>query len=299
MNASAAGVPGVVTRPTAWNHQSVVPIRAVVPIRGSYADVFRTTGCGERGFHRRRGSNLEAAEVIQSVVMEEMLHLTLAANLLNTVGGRARIADPEFVPDYGRHGITLPDSGMHFRVGLERFAPATIETFLKIEQPAAKTAPPEGDHDHSIGQFYDAIDETFDYLVGAHGAKRVFTGKLGRQIAGSDYYGGGGTTFAVTDLASAHKAIAVIEPSPRRLRGRHPDPRQARRLLPHLQRPAASPRSKLHRQPEAARRWRGRDVPPEVRRRRADEDPERRRGDDRGAELRVRRIARRPAYEGK
>ena len=38
------------------------------------------------------GSNREAASVIRSVVMEEMLHLTLVANVMNAVGGTPAIA---------------------------------------------------------------------------------------------------------------------------------------------------------------------------------------------------------------
>ena len=43
--------------------------------------------------------NPAATEVLVSVLMEEMLHLTLAANLLNTVGRRPRLDIPEMLPD--------------------------------------------------------------------------------------------------------------------------------------------------------------------------------------------------------
>ena len=33
------------------------------------------------------GSNLEAAQIVKSVVVEEMLHMILAANVLNAIGG--------------------------------------------------------------------------------------------------------------------------------------------------------------------------------------------------------------------
>src|SRR5438445_6847693 len=41
------------------------------------------------------GHNAEAAEVLSSVMVEEMLHLTLADNLVNAVGGRPRLDIPE------------------------------------------------------------------------------------------------------------------------------------------------------------------------------------------------------------
>ena len=45
----------------------------------------------------KSGSNLEAVELISSVVIEEMLHLTLAANLLNAVGGEPRLDIPRML----------------------------------------------------------------------------------------------------------------------------------------------------------------------------------------------------------
>ena len=37
------------------------------------------------------GTNVEAAEIIRSVVMEEMLHMVLVANVLNAVGGEPSV----------------------------------------------------------------------------------------------------------------------------------------------------------------------------------------------------------------
>ncbi|MEV4180647.1 ferritin-like domain-containing protein [Streptosporangium canum] len=42
----------------------------------------------------------EATEVVSSVFAEEMLHLTLAANLLNAVGGRPRLDMPRMLPPH-------------------------------------------------------------------------------------------------------------------------------------------------------------------------------------------------------
>ena len=46
--------------------------------------------------------NPEASEVVASVLVEEMLHMTLAANLLNAVGGRPRLDTPQMLPVYPR-----------------------------------------------------------------------------------------------------------------------------------------------------------------------------------------------------
>src|SRR5258705_12178811 len=46
--------------------------------------------------------NLEAVEVISSVLVEEMLHTTLAANLLNAVGGQPQLDNQKMLPGYPR-----------------------------------------------------------------------------------------------------------------------------------------------------------------------------------------------------
>lgn len=46
--------------------------------------------------------NPEAVELVAGVFIEEMLHLALAANLLNAVGGRPRLDTPRMLPPYPR-----------------------------------------------------------------------------------------------------------------------------------------------------------------------------------------------------
>lgn len=47
-----------------------------------------------------QGKNAAIAEIIESVVVEEMLHMTLASNVLNAVGGSPQIDHPGFIPPY-------------------------------------------------------------------------------------------------------------------------------------------------------------------------------------------------------
>src|SRR4051812_29281108 len=98
--------------------------------------------------------NADAVEVVASVMIEEMLHLTLAANLLNAVCGRPRIDTPRMLLPYPR---PLPHSDGSFEVPLARFSRESLEIFLEVERPALPGAPPEGDRYESIGQFYEAI----------------------------------------------------------------------------------------------------------------------------------------------
>ena len=47
--------------------------------------------------------NPDASEVVASVLVEEMLHMTLAANLLNAVGGHPRLDTPQMLSAYAPH----------------------------------------------------------------------------------------------------------------------------------------------------------------------------------------------------
>ena len=46
------------------------------------------------------GTNQAAVGVITSVFIEEMLHMTLVANVLNAVGGTPVLDKPDFIPRY-------------------------------------------------------------------------------------------------------------------------------------------------------------------------------------------------------
>jgi hypothetical protein len=150
------------------------------------------------------GSNLEAARIIKSVVLEEMLHMILAANVLNAVGGEPSVKHRKFIPKYPTY---LPHSNKAFRVNLEKFSKQAIETFLKIERPVKPKAQPEADKYHTIAQFYEAIELGLQDLSDK---KNIFTGDASRQITPEYYYGGGGEAIPVTDLESAREALKEI-----------------------------------------------------------------------------------------
>lgn len=153
------------------------------------------------------GKNLEAVEVISSVVVEEMLHLTLAANLLNAVGGRPRLAIPKMMQGFPR---PLPHGDRSFEISLLRFGFEAIETFLKIEQPSSTGSAPEGENYETIGQFYDAIRRGLRELSATLGEANVFSGDPARQITDEHIYSGSGRIIAVNNLASALVAVEEI-----------------------------------------------------------------------------------------
>ncbi len=175
----------------------------------------------------RPGTNTEAYHIIRAVAVEEMLHLTLAANLLNAVGGTPDLSQPGFVPLYPAY---LPDGESDFQVSCERFSREAIATFLKIERPAGlphtgpvtqrrpghhaslKAAHPAGEgeeHFFSIGEFYKAIEQGLERLHAEMG-EALFSGDPARQVTPDYYYSGGGGLIAVTDMASARAAIELI-----------------------------------------------------------------------------------------
>lgn len=151
-------------------------------------------------------SNTFAYQTIQSVVMEEMLHMLLAANILNAVGGAPAINNKDFIPEYPTY---LPHSSDQFLVPLQKFSKDTISVFLDIEKPAKRLAPPQACNYDTIGQFYTAVKHGLRYLQ-ATTKGGIFTGKKEYQLTAHNYYGGGGKLLAIHHLDDAILAINEI-----------------------------------------------------------------------------------------
>ncbi len=155
------------------------------------------------------GTNDDAAGILMSVFGEEMLHMALAANLLNAVGGEPKVAESGFVPAYP---AALPFSDASFLVPLSRFSVETVALFMKIERPEESDAPAESDHFETIGQFYRAIEDALQELSTLLGESAVFCGEPERQITPETMaWYGGGRVVPVYDLASALEAVDEIE----------------------------------------------------------------------------------------
>ncbi len=178
------------------------------------------------------GSNPDALHVIRVVAVEEMLHLTLVANVMNAIGIKPDLTQDGFVPRYPAH---LPDGEQDFQVSLQPFSKAAVAAFLKIERPAqapseharlVRRSPRLAAHAHllavsprdpgmqyySIGEFYAEIIRGVQYLhaqYAAHG-KELFTGDPRRQVTPEYYYSGGGEVIPVTGLDSALAALRLI-----------------------------------------------------------------------------------------
>ncbi len=162
-------------------------------------------------FSIKDGHNQEAATIIRSVVMEEMLHMTLVGNVLNAIGGTPKIDDADFVPTFPGY---LPYSDKSFQVGLLPFSPEALKLFMRIELPEPADDPAqEAFTFHTIGELYRVLIEALKRLEEQANAKKetIFTGRPERQIGPKHYYyGGGGRVMTVTDLPSAVAALNEV-----------------------------------------------------------------------------------------
>jgi hypothetical protein len=152
--------------------------------------------------------NPEAAEVLGSVFVEEMLHLALAANLANAIGGRPQLDIPRMLPGYPR---PLPHSDGSIELSLLPFGVEAVELFARVEQPASPTAPDQCDGYSTISQFYEAIGHGLVDLCDRLGDAPVFCGDPERQVTADHLaYGGSGRIFAVEGLPTALAALDEI-----------------------------------------------------------------------------------------
>lgn len=148
--------------------------------------------------------NADAATILKSVVVEEMLHMVLAANVLNAIGGAPAISHRHFIPTYPGH---LP-GGVEGQLllHLRPYSADQLEAFIEIEEPRD---PINYDADVAlvevpsvtIGEFYSAIANAITRL-----APNAFAPAPRRQV-GADLMFGSLTVF---DAPSAVEAIQTI-----------------------------------------------------------------------------------------
>ncbi|RAG85781.1 hypothetical protein DN069_09745 [Streptacidiphilus pinicola] len=164
----------------------------------------------------KEGHNTDVAVAIRSVVMEEMLHMTLAANVLNALGEVPCTAPVDFqsrrnlspIPAYPLESPLVSGIG---KLDLRPLTPEAVAGFVRIEHPlhgAAELAdiPLSSSGYRTIGQFYNAIDHALgDRTVCPDDAFEPL-----RQVPGSAYYGGAGRVIEVTDRETARQAVRTI-----------------------------------------------------------------------------------------
>jgi hypothetical protein len=140
-----------------------------------------------------------------------MLHLSLAANILNAVGGV-----PDFPGSVPKYPGPLPmgigsEPGHPFIVPLKKLSHDTVKNvFMVIEEPENPIIFPEkapmpmaiAPDYHTIGEFYEAVSKLIAEL-----GPPIFTGDENRQVTG---WFGPDQLFAIDSVATARAAIEII-----------------------------------------------------------------------------------------
>lgn len=161
-------------------------------------------------FSLKPGTEREIWQIIHSIVIEEMMHMTIAANILNALGGKPDINHPAFVPNYPTPLPMGIASGLI--VTLAKYSRDQVKNvFMEIEEPEhplhfpikanmLEAAPPEY---HTIGQFYDALKLKIKEL-----APKILPGDPSLQVT-SPFYPSD-LLFPIITRQNALDAIDII-----------------------------------------------------------------------------------------
>ena len=161
--------------------------------------------CACWSIHGTSAHARQVRQFISSVVQEEMLHMAMACNILNAIGGRPVLNEPDLHPVFP---CSLPGhSKTHhaFIVELNKCCPAALKTFLQIELPEAFNG--DGHHPDgwcTIGEFYDEIASLLN-----HPALNDSDFAYGRQV-GNQYNPARGILYEVHNRSDACKALEEI-----------------------------------------------------------------------------------------
>lgn len=161
-------------------------------------------------FTLKQGSNQPVAAILRSIVVEEMLHMAIACNLLIALGGRPVIDEPGFIPTYpGPLPMGIDDDLI---VPIEKCSLELVgNIFMRIEKPEhpidikAMLALPAAQQFSTIGQFYDALVERLRHM----GPKAFSKGRFGEEMVDNTWFPKD-QLFPIVDEHSAAAAIRII-----------------------------------------------------------------------------------------
>lgn len=168
----------------------------------------------------KEGTNVEASALIRSVLVEEMLHMVMVANIINAITdpktikpGQKLFNVKELIPNYptplpGNIVPEMPPGEPPFEVQLLKFSREALDVFTTIERPTNPNAPITA-HFDGIGQFYQAIRWGLKRL-NEETPGGIFHGDPARQVGPEHYYGSGGKIVKVVTYDDAVKAIEEI-----------------------------------------------------------------------------------------
>jgi hypothetical protein len=146
--------------------------------------------------------NTASAKRIYSVIIEEMIHMCLACNILNAIGGTPSINPPTYP------GPLPGDVGGNLTIHLYPFSQAAMQQGMDIETPVDPVDPPQAealkatDEPITIGEYYARVDDALKSLP----ASSWTAGR--NQISDAQYFQG--QIFPVNNYDDAHRAISNI-----------------------------------------------------------------------------------------
>jgi hypothetical protein len=147
-----------------------------------------------------------AYNLILSVVMEEMLHMALALNMLVAVGGTPAIVAPTYPGPLP--GGVRPE----LEVYLGGLTKESVAMFMQIELPEEPVALLELETFPTIGAFYDAIAEAFRTLSPPLSQDKQIKTRIGvPNPAGPDQPRLREDVIVIGAVADAEAAIATIK----------------------------------------------------------------------------------------
>lgn len=138
--------------------------------------------------------NAEPIEVIRQVMVEEMLHMVLVANVMNAIGGKPQLNNPDLLPKYPSRLL----GGRGPMVYLRRFTPEQVKSFRQIETAPKNLGAARDGNFSTIGGFYLYLIQELDDACDKFGNEAIFIGDAKRQISNDDYFGAGGEVIEVT-----------------------------------------------------------------------------------------------------
>ncbi len=161
-------------------------------------------------FSLKPGTNQEVSQIIDSVVIEEMMHMTIAANILNALGGTPDINKADFVPNYPGPLPMGIGQNQGLIVGLEKYSTACVKNvFMEIEEPENPLDIPVKNlalvqvEYSTIGQFYDALQKKIIEL-----APETLPGDAAKQVTSSFF--DPALLFPIKTRQNAVDAINII-----------------------------------------------------------------------------------------
>jgi hypothetical protein len=161
-------------------------------------------------FTIRDGTNGAARLRIGSIVREEMIHMGLACNVLNAIGGTPVLTNTSELPTYpGPLPYSIgADGDEPFLISLLRFSPEAMTQAMRIEEPEKPIHFPTAAAGfeptyHTIGQFYGALDDALRQL-----GTDAWSATPRNQLTDHPFFAG--ELFPVTGYKTASQAIQRI-----------------------------------------------------------------------------------------